>query len=112
MERGRQMAYGVLNEEAIRQNLADAGCPASFVEAVLHLWATGTTEEQLCLLCQQRCRLLDEVRIAQQKLDCLDYLRYALQKQAKAQKRCRGESRNGNEESCKGGRTHETEQKE
>ena len=93
MERGRQMAYGVLNEEAIRQNLADAGCPASFVEAFLHLWATGTTEEQLCLLCQQRCRLLDEVRIAHQK-------------------RCRGESRNGNEESCKGGRTHETEQKE
>ena len=34
MERGRQMAYGVLNEEAIRQNLADAGCPASLCGSV------------------------------------------------------------------------------
>mgnify|MGYP000022527613 CR=1 FL=1 len=83
------MAYGVLNEEAIRQNLADAGCPASFVEAFLHLWATGTTEEQLCLLCQQRCRLLDEVRLALTQLDCSAYLRYVLQIKATAQKRWR-----------------------
>ncbi len=68
------------NEEAVEQNLRDAGCSDEFIAAFLRAWKAGTTEEQLRLLACQRCRLLDRVHTEQRKLDCLDYLRYQLQK--------------------------------
>ncbi len=74
------MDYRETDVEAVEQNLRDAGCSDEFIAAFLHVWETGSTKEQLRLLAGQRCRLLDNVHAEQRKLDCLDYLRYQLEK--------------------------------
>ncbi len=74
------MDYKVTDVEAVEQNLRDAGCSDEFIAAFMRVWEAGTTEEQLRLLSSQRCRLLDRVHAEQRKLDCLDYLRYQLEK--------------------------------
>jgi len=68
-------------KQDIEQNLRDAGCSDEFILTFLRVWEAGTTEEQLRLLSCQRCRLLDRVHAEQRKLDCLDYLRYQLEKE-------------------------------
>ena len=78
---GRAMSYRKTDDELVEQNLRDAGCCDEFVAAFMRAWRTGTREEQLRLLCRQRCLLLDSVHAAQKKLDCLDYLRDQLQKE-------------------------------
>lgn len=74
------MAYKKMDAEAVEQNLRDAGCPDEFIVTFMRVWETGTAEEQLRLLACQRCRQLDCVHMEQKKLDCLDYLRYQLQR--------------------------------
>lgn len=76
------MNYRKTDVEAVEQNLRDAGCSDEFVVTFMQVWGTGAVQEQLRLLSRQRCALLDSVHAAQKKLDCLDYLRYQLQKQA------------------------------
>lgn len=76
------MNYRKTDIEAVKQNLRDAGCSDEFVVTFMQVWGTGTLQEQLQLRSRQRCVLLDSVHAAQKKLDCLDYLRYQLQKQA------------------------------
>jgi len=80
-ERGNTMDYRKNDLEAVEQNLRDAGCSDEFIAAFLREWETGTKEEQFRLLSCQRCRLLDRVHAEQRKLDCLDYLRYQLEKE-------------------------------
>ena len=75
------MNYRKTDIEAVEQNLRDAGCSDEFVVTFMQVWGTGAVQEQLRLLSRQRCTLLDSVHAAQKKLDCLDYLRYQLQKQ-------------------------------
>ncbi len=74
------MDYKKPDVEAVEQNLRDAGCSDEFIATFMRVWEVGTTEEQLRLLSCQRCRLLDCVHAEQRKLDCLDYLRYQLEK--------------------------------
>ncbi len=74
------MDYKKTDVEAVEQNLRDAGCSDEFIASFLRVWEAGTMEEQLRLLSRQRCRLLDCVHAEQRKLDCLDYLRYQLEK--------------------------------
>ena len=76
------MDYKKTDVEAVEQNLRDAGCSDEFVVTFMQVWGTGTLQEQLRLLSRQRGVLLDGIHAAQKKLDCLDYLRYQLQKQA------------------------------
>ena len=76
------MNYRKTDIEAVEQNLRDAGCSDEFVVTFMQVWGTGAVQEQLRLLSRQRGILLDNVRAAQKRLDCLDYLRYQLQKQA------------------------------
>lgn len=76
------MNYRKTDVEAVEQNLRDAGCSDEFVVTFMQAWGTGAVQEQLRLLSRQRCVLLDSVHAAQKRLDCLDYLRYQLQKQA------------------------------
>ncbi len=83
----RTSSYKKTDVEAVEQNLRDAGCPDEFIVTFMRAWDTGTAEEQLRLLACQRCRLLDSVHAEQKKLDCLDYLRYQLQKAQKSQMR-------------------------
>ncbi len=74
------MDYRETDVEAVEQNLRDAGCSDEFIDSFMRVWEAGTAEEQLRLLARQRCRLLDRVHAEQRKLDCLDYLRYQLEK--------------------------------
>lgn len=76
------MNYRKTDIEAVEQNLRDAGCSDEFVVTFMQVWGAGAVQEQLRLLSRQRGILLDSVHAAQKRLDCLDYLRYQLQKQA------------------------------
>ena len=79
------MYYEKTDVEAVKQNLRDAGCSDEFIVTFMHLWESGTPEEQLRLLSRQRRDLLDALHAEQRKLDCLDYLRYQLEKPVRKQ---------------------------
>jgi DNA-binding transcriptional MerR regulator len=63
-------------EQALVQNLLDAGCCPSDCKAFLRL----PENEQKAMLEEKRRELLGELHTAKEKLDCLDYLRYQYQK--------------------------------
>ena len=60
------------------QNLQDAGCDAQTVQACMALAEAGNASGMLGLLLKHRATLCAE----QKKVDCLDYLIYALKKGA------------------------------
>ena len=60
----------------IRRNLSDAGCGVPLIEKFLLL-------EQYRLLSQHRLSLLEALHQDQYKIDCLDYLVYAMEKEDK-----------------------------
>jgi|GEM_PF-6966434 len=64
-------------EQALIQNLIDAGCCPSECEAFLHL----SENERKNMLEIKRRELLSELHTAKDKLDCIDYLRYQYQEQ-------------------------------
>lgn len=64
------------SRESLERNLRDAGCEQEFIERFLR----AGEEDRRKLLCCQRCRLLERLHEEQKKLDCLDYLRYKMQK--------------------------------
>ena len=69
-----------MTEDDIRQNLKDAGCDEPLIERCLSTLRLG--DELACshLLEIWRQALLDEIHGGQRRLDCLDYLRYQLNK--------------------------------
>ncbi len=69
-----------LSIDAITQNLRDAGCPEDFIKRFLACLTHGTPAEQERLLEQERRCILEKVHDEQKKLDCFDYLRYALKR--------------------------------
>ncbi len=70
-----------LSMDAITQNLRDAGCPENFIIRFLASLAHGTPAEQERMLEQERRCILEKVHDEQRKLDCFDYLRYALKRE-------------------------------
>ena len=64
------------------QNLQDAGCDAQTVQACMALAEAGNASGMLGLLLKHRATLWQAVRAEQKKVDCLDYLIYALKKDA------------------------------
>lgn len=72
---------------AIVQNLKDAGCDDELIAKYVSLQAKGKTDEQLRILACHRCRLINIVHENQKRVDCLDYLIYAMKKGAQGQKR-------------------------
>ena len=66
------------SEEAVIQNLKDAGCSKGTIDRFMECLKKGTLKEQLRILSQQRQKLLDKVHIEQKRIDCLDYLVYQL----------------------------------
>ena len=66
-------------EQAVLQNLTDAGCSSDVVHRFCELEARQCPEaiirqEQVLLLNRQRKELLDDLRRCQKRIDCLDYL--------------------------------------
>ena len=68
------------SQEAVEQNLKDAGCGRETICRFLECFQQGRVEEQLHLLSQQRGRLLEKLHAQQKQIDCLDYLVYQLEK--------------------------------
>ncbi len=70
-----------LSTEAIAQNLRDAGCPEDFIKRFIACLTHGTPAERERMLEQERRCILEKVHDEQKRLDCFDYLRYALKKE-------------------------------
>lgn len=75
---GINMAHD--SEEAVIQNLKDAGCNQDTIDQFVECLEHGTLEEQLRILSQHRSKLLDQLHIVQRRIDCLDYLVYQIER--------------------------------
>ena len=67
-----------ISQQAFSQNLEDAGCQASEIDACWQLFHAGRQDALLALLAEHRRSLLARCHAEQHKLDCLDYLVYQL----------------------------------
>lgn len=73
------MACGI-KEEDIRQNLLDAGCSPELRRRFMEALAAGAVRDCSRLLDGHRRTLLEGIHAEEEKLTCLDYLRYQLKK--------------------------------
>ncbi len=69
------------NENAIVQNLIDAGCGQEFIAEFMEDLRTENTSKSLKLLAAHRRLLLDNLHKEQKRIDCLDYLVYTMTKE-------------------------------
>ncbi len=75
------MAEATDTKGIIYQNLKDAGCDDVLTEKCMSFLENGDAGDMLPLLKKYKRGLLGKVRKEQQKIDCLDYLIYKLQKE-------------------------------
>lgn len=68
------------SEEAIIENLKDAGCDDETIACYMECRACGETLKKKKLLAKHRQGLLDDLHQCQREIDCLDYLIYHEQK--------------------------------
>ena len=80
-KRRRRTMKGESKEQALRNNLRDAGCGGKTVEQFLALEAEGKREAQLKLLFAHRQLLLRRLHREEQRIDCLDYLLHRMRKE-------------------------------
>ena len=69
------------NENAIVQNLIDAGCEEDFIAEFMEALRKENISEDLKLLQAHRRSLLDNLHKEQKRIDCLDYLVYTMTKE-------------------------------
>lgn len=69
------------SEDALIQNLEDAGCDQATIQIFLTDLHSGEPSRGIRLLEQHRRALLDVLHRQQKRIDCLDYLLFMLQKQ-------------------------------
>ena len=67
----------------LRENLKDAGCDTDMIRRCEVLIQSEKRGELMQVLSQHRRALLDAVHENERRIDCLDYLVYQLEKQAK-----------------------------
>ena len=72
------LAYA--SEEAIEQNLRDAGCDESCIREFMEDMSQSKETEGMKVLRKHRSKLLDAMHREQKRIDCLDYLIYQMQK--------------------------------
>lgn len=66
-----------MSETQMRECLKDAGCDQELIDA-FEAMSGQETRARLSLLSRYRLLLLDVIHAEQKKLDCLDYLMYAI----------------------------------
>ena len=71
------------NENAIIQNLKDAGCNQDMITAFINDLKEGYIDDGMELLAAHRRLLLEELHREQKQIDCLDYLVYKMKKTKK-----------------------------
>ncbi|MCD7716259.1 MAG: hypothetical protein LUI39_07390 [Lachnospiraceae bacterium] len=72
------MEYG---EEAIIQNMKDAGRDDACIQEFLLEYRQGEKKKCDMFLSRHRRGLLEQLHQEQKKIDCLDYLRYQMKRQ-------------------------------
>ena len=70
------------DENAMIQNLVDAGCDKDTITVFIDELKEGKTANGLKLLAAHRRCLLDHLHKDQKRIDCLDYLVYTLTRPA------------------------------
>lgn len=68
------------DQEAVIQNLKDAGCQMEQVEEFFELGKDGDVKRQMRFLERHRQALLDAMHLEQKRIDCLDYLVFQMKK--------------------------------
>ena len=69
------------NENAIVQNLIDAGCGQELIAEFMEDLRKENISKDLKLLAAHRRSLLDNLHKEQKRIDCLDYLVYRMTKE-------------------------------
>ncbi|MCC8051518.1 MAG: hypothetical protein LIP10_12835 [Clostridiales bacterium] len=69
------------SEEAIIQNMKDAGCDDACIQEFLLEYRQGEKKKCDMLLSRHRRGLLERLHQEQKKIDCLDYLSYQMKRQ-------------------------------
>lgn len=69
------------DENAIVQNLIDAGCGQEFIAEFMEDFRKKNLSKDLKLLAAHRRSLLDNLHKEQKRIDCLDYLVYKMEKE-------------------------------
>lgn len=69
----------MMERDAVRQNLLDAGCRDELASQLCDLLAQGNQKEAMKLIARHRKQVLDCCHAEQKKIDCLDYLVYQLE---------------------------------
>ena len=82
-QEGKKQAAGnqaVKKQQAVIQNLKDAGCKTEQVEEFLELSRDGNRKRQMLFLEKHRQTLLEEMHEEQKRIDRLDYLVFQMRK--------------------------------
>ena len=69
------------DEKAIVQNMKDAGCKDACIQEFLLEYRNGARKRCGEVLSGHRRTLLENLHRVQKQIDCLDYLRYRIEKQ-------------------------------
>lgn len=67
----------------LKQILSDAGCCNEATKDILRMCEVGNMEGALQSMKKDRCRLMDELHESGRKVDCLDFLIRATEKEMK-----------------------------
>ena len=70
-----------MNLKQLKQNLSDAGCDNEVVENIVRMCESGNVEGALQIMKKDRCRLMEELHESGRKVDCLDFLIRATEKE-------------------------------
>lgn len=70
--------YADQSDDAILQNLKDAGCDMETIKNVISDLQRGDEKSSLKRLCTHRKKLLDSIHKEQKCIDCLDYFVYRM----------------------------------
>jgi len=63
------------------QNLKDAGCGAQTIETVCRMYRGGQVRDAIKELRKHRCSLMDSLHESQERVDCLDFLVWRMEKE-------------------------------
>lgn len=67
----------------LKQNLSDAGCRSETARGIIEMCEAGNMEGALRMMRKDRCRLMDELHESGRKVDLLDFLIRATEKEMK-----------------------------
>lgn len=70
----------ISEKDKLLRNLKDAGCDEATINQYFQLQKEGRRQELYLLLSRHRALLLDQIHTSQHRIDCLDYLIYAMKK--------------------------------